>query len=281
MRQNFILFTAFLLFLQIGCGNQTARNRNAQIVANYNKAIINNANLGNANVNNNENLSNEEVPTFTDAQEALKKGDEFLDANLVAKAIDAFKQAIELDPDFALAHLQLGVAYDVKEKADQLKPITGDVSDSKKKKSVKSLEKAAKAFKKIVRKNPKDDVAFFNLGRAYTKLFDDIESEKAFQRAVKLKPEEGNYQTELGGALIKLAKYSAAIKALNKALKIDENNFLAEDLLKRAKAGRRRVGFKSKPKKRPTSKPRKKTTEKPTEKPKEKPVKKPVDKPKT
>jgi len=254
-----LCFFIFLL-LQIGCGNRAARNRNAQIVENYNKEL---SNSEASNVDINLETPDGVVPKFSDTQTALKKGDEYLDANQTQNAIDAYKQAIELDPDFALAHLALGLAFELKEKEDELKPQKGEISRSEQKNSVRAFKNAVQTFKKVIKENPEDDAAYFNLGRAYTKLLNDNESQRAFRQAVKLRPEDGEYQTELGAALINLARYSEAVRALDKALDIDENNFRAEDLLKKAKAGRKRVGFRTKPKVKPKAKPTTTPEEKP------------------
>jgi cytochrome c-type biogenesis protein CcmH/NrfG len=100
-----------------------------------------------------------------------------------------------------------------------------------------------KAYKKILAKNPKDDVAQYNLGRSYNKLNMDKEAEKALREAVKLKPDDSEYQTELGTILIKLAHYEEAVGVLKKALKLDENNSQAEELLEKAQAGQKRIDF--------------------------------------
>ena len=242
MRVTVYSFLVFFLLFFLGCGNQAARNRNAQIVENYNKSLNQNTNTGNS-----EN-SNTGETIYSNAEAALKAGDGFIDSNETLKAIEAYEQAIEMDPDLGLAYLGLGVAYALKEKEDQFKPQTEESLKRKKKRSVEALEDAVKVFKKNIDEDSKDDTAYFNLGRAYTKLLKDTESHKAFQRAVKLNPDDGEYHTELGAAAIKLARYSEAIKALNKALEIDDENFRAEDLLEKAKEGRRRVGFRSKPK---------------------------------
>ena len=249
---------ASFLLMHIGCNNEAAKNRNAEIVANYNKAInknVENANL-NANVNTSENanVEVEEVPEFTDASEALKKGDEYLEANKTEDAIAALKQSVELDPDLAEAHFKLGVAYALIESEEEATDTnTNTEVETKKKKpkkknSEKAFENSVKAYKKFVRKNPKSHEGFYNLGRAYNKLFNDKEAERALQKAVKLNGEDSLYRTELGAILIKLAKYPAAIRQLNKAIELDEDNFRAEDLLVKAKAGRKRTDFKTKKK---------------------------------
>ena len=82
-------------------------------------------------------------------------------------------------------------------------------------------------------------MAQYNLGRSYSKLNEDEDSEKALRLAVKLKPEDSEYQMELGATLNKLAKYDEAIKALKKAASIDPGNSQIEDLLEKAQAGKK------------------------------------------
>ena len=102
------------VLFQISCGNEAAKNRNANIAENYNKSLNKNTNQKNTNTNteantqSNETSADEEVPKFEDADEALAKGNEYYDADETEKAIDAFKQAIELNPDLAEAHFKIG-----------------------------------------------------------------------------------------------------------------------------------------------------------------------------
>ncbi len=265
----FILILAVIW--QTGCGTEAAQNEN--IADNVNLTVNENANTANENVNTNqaENLADEEVPKFDDAEKALEKGNEYLDASLTEKAIDAYKQAVELDEDLAQAHFQLGVAYALEEKEDDTAPELesadeeeptakkakkGKKSKKSKKKeeriltknSEKSFENSIKAYEKYLKKNPKDAVAHFNLGRAYNKLYEDEDARKAFEEAVKLNDEDSLYRTELGATLIKLAKYEEAIRQLKKAIELDEYNARAEDLLEQAEAGRKRVDFGAKEK---------------------------------
>ena len=221
-------------------------------------------NQANANVKS----ANTPVPTFASADEALAAGKKLLDDLETDKAIDALTQATKLNPDLAEAHFNLGIAYALVEKDEEEKAITQvEPSPTPKtnkkarknapaphtKNSEKAFDNAVKAYKKILAKNPKDDAAHYNLGRAYNKLNEDEDAAKALKEAVKLKPEDGEYQTELGAILIKLAKYDEAVSALKKAIKIDETNLQADALLEKAQAGSRRVNFGDKP--RPTAPP--------------------------
>ena len=252
---RYFIFTTIFASVLISisaCGSNESANSNA------NQTTVSNANVS-ENSTNTETVAkktDEPVPTFTDAAIALAEGNKYLDASENEKAIEAYKQAVALNPDLADAHFQLGVAYGLVEKQEEVVedklPGEEDETASKKgKKQVKekktnsdvSFENAIKVYKKIVAKNPKDDAAFYNLGRAFNKLDDDKEAQKALQSAVKLKPENGEYQTEYGTILIKLAQYDEAIRALKKAVEVDEANLRAAEMLEQAEAGKKRVDF--------------------------------------
>jgi tetratricopeptide (TPR) repeat protein len=265
MRNIFtILFAAALVFSNTACGpnsdNSNKPNVNtptatptAETNQNSNSA---NSNSTNANSNANTAVKKDEpVPTFTDAPTAFAEGNKYFDKNETEKAINAFQQAVKLNPDLAEAHFQLGVALALLEKEAESVVKPGDPEPAKtpkktkkeevakKKESEKAFENAVKAYKKFLVKNPKDDKAHFNLARSYNKLNDDKEAEKAIRQAVKLKPDDSEYQTELGAILIKFAKYDEAVSVLKKALKLDETNSPAQDLLEKAEAGKKRTDY--------------------------------------
>jgi len=246
-----ILISSLISFSACGSGETTNLNTNQTTVSNANTS---------ENSTNTETVvkkADEPVPTFSDAAIALAEGNKYLDASENEKAIEAYKQAVALNPDLADAHFQLGVAYGLVEKLEEVveDKLPGEVEETASKKKSKkpvqekktnsdvSFENAIKVYKKIVAKNPKDDAAFYNLGRAYNKLDDDKEAQKALQSAVKLQPENGEYQTEYGTILMKLAQYDEAIRALKKAVEIDEANLRAAEMLEQAEAGKKRVDF--------------------------------------
>jgi tetratricopeptide (TPR) repeat protein len=258
--KKFYIVIILIALWQVGCG--TEANSNGTNANNANQPInedVTNTNEQNTYVNSNANADeeDEEVPKFEDAKEALQKGTDYLDKIKIDKAIDALKQATELDADLPDAHFQLGVAYALKERAEDAKVKPADTEESppakkskkakkeEKRNSIKSFENAVKAYKKFIGKNPKDAEANFNLGRAYNKLGSDSDDDarKALEQAVKLDDENSLYRTELGAVLIELAKYPEAIKQLNKAIELDEDNIEAEDLLEKAKAGKKRTDF--------------------------------------
>jgi len=183
--------------------------------------------------------------SITDPAAALAEGDRLFDENQTEKAIQAYQQAINLNPDLAEGHFKLGIAYALLEmQYEQTGTVDPGNPDARSKpRSQKSFEKAVEAYKKLLKANPDDDTAHFNLARTYNKLNKDEEAEKEFRQAVKLKPDDSEYQTELGSILIKLAQYREAIAPLKKAVELDAGNERAASLLEDAEAGRQRIDY--------------------------------------
>ncbi len=196
---------------------------------------------------NDANANSAESPfaNITDAKEALAEGNRLLDEDQTDLAIEAFKQAVKLDPDLGEGYFKLGIAYALLERQIQsdTDPGTFASDDKNALRSQKAFLKAVEAYKKWVAANPNDDVAYFNLGRSYSKLNKDDEAETALRQATKLKPDDSEYLTELGSILIRLAKYHEAITPLKKAMEIDGSNARAEKLLEDAEAGAKRLDY--------------------------------------
>ncbi len=242
----FLASTAFSLF---GCVQKAAKNSD-QMNAVPTPAPTATVGAANANVK----AAETPLPEFTDAETAFAEGNKLFEASENEKAIEAYRQAVKLNPDLAEAYFKLGISYSLLENEQEPsetpdeKPAPKTSKKSKKDappptKANKAFENAVKAYQKILAKDPKDDAAYFNIGRSYNKLNQDDEALKALRQAVKLKPDDSQYQTELGAILIKFAKYDDAVDALKKAIKLDDSNLQAEDLLEDAQAGKKRVDY--------------------------------------
>lgn len=256
MRKIFIAsFFVFLAVLQFGCRG-TSENANQ---------VSSNTEITLTNTNSNSNLQAQStpLPDFPDADSAYAEGDKLFDANKTELAVEAYKQAVAKNPDFADAWFKLGVSYALIEKQNEVEALNEENPEEtptptparksrntkkdapvvRTKDSEKAFEKAVAAYKKIIAKNKEDDAAYYNLGRSYNKLDEDEDAQKALKEAVKLKPEDTLYQTEFGSILIKLAQYDEAVRALKKALEIDPENSEAAELLEKAEAGKKRINF--------------------------------------
>lgn len=245
MKKAFIFFTLITLFVfQLACSRFTTSENSNQANSN---AVENQSN---------SNSQNSQVPEFTDANAALTEGKNLLDANKIEQSIEAFNQAIKLNPELAEAHFQLGVAYGLLEddQPDEESPEeeTTNVTRKDKKgkketvkltRSEKAFQDAAELYEKITEKNEEDDLAFYNLGRSYNKLNKDEEAEKALRQAVKLKPDDIDYQIEFGNILMKLSHYDEATKAYKKAQSLDPDNPYIQELLDKAEAGEKRIDY--------------------------------------
>ncbi|HEV2704500.1 MAG TPA: tetratricopeptide repeat protein [Pyrinomonadaceae bacterium] len=168
----------------------------------------------------------------TESAEALalvEKGWEAYRSNRDEEAAAAFRQAVEIDPDFAEAHYKLGLAYDALQKDEE---------------ADKAYEEAVRAYRKFVESHEDDWDAHYHLGLALSKLRKHDEAVKAFRQATKLSPEDSDLFYELGLAHSKVAQYDEAVTALKKALDLNPDNYRAQEELERAQAGKvRRDAF--------------------------------------
>lgn len=158
----------------------------------------------------------------SEAQKYFNGGTEAYKENRDGEAVEAFQQAVRVQPDYPEAHLKLGLAFAALGQ--------DDAAD-------KEYQTAVAQYKNFTRRNPKDADAHFHLGLAHTKLGKYDEAVKAYKEAVRLQPDDGDKQYELGLAHTKLAQYKEAVAALNKAIEIDPDNFRATDALERARSG--------------------------------------------
>jgi tetratricopeptide (TPR) repeat protein len=162
-----------------------------------------------------------------DARAHFDRGVEAYRANRDEEAVEAFRQAAQLDPDFAEAYYRLGLALNA----------TGQSEESD-----KSFEQAIKLYEKLTKRDPKNANAFYFMGLSYEKLSKYDEAVKVLKEAVRNSPEEDDDKYyELAFAHFKIAQYDESVKALNKALEINPDNYPAADLLEKAKDGAARV----------------------------------------
>ncbi|HEX8353584.1 MAG TPA: tetratricopeptide repeat protein [Pyrinomonadaceae bacterium] len=162
-----------------------------------------------------------------DARTLFVSGLQAYKENRDEEAIQHFKRAIELSPDFAEAYYRLGLAYNATkqpEEADQ------------------AFVGGAEAYEKITKQEPKNSDAYYFLGLCYEQIGKYDEAVKALKESVKNSPQENDDKYyELAAAHFKIAQYDEAVKALNKTLEIKPDHYPAQELLEQAKSGAARM----------------------------------------
>lgn len=161
-----------------------------------------------------------------EARALLEKGKQLYREDQDAAAVEAFQQAIRLDPDLAEAHFRLGLGYETLDKAEEAEA---------------EYKKAVESYKKHLTENPDDAEAHYNLGQTYASLHQYSDAVREYRQAIKLKNDDAEMYYDLGVALTRLAQYSEAAGAFSKSLEIDPDNYRAEDALEEAQEGVKRI----------------------------------------
>lgn len=154
----------------------------------------------------------------------LSKGRELYRNDEDTQAIEAFQQAIKLNPELAEAHFRLGLSYDA----------IGQEQEAE-----AAYKKAVETYKKYLDKeeNEEDAEAHYNLGQTYAGLHLYSEAVREYRQATRITPDDAAIHYDLGLALMRLAQYDEAAAAFSKSLEIDPENYRAEDSLAEAKEG--------------------------------------------
>ena len=214
MRAVRIIFSAFVVFvlLQTGCSKkQSDQNANAPAPDGTPQQVAQEA----------------AAPPDGDARAHFDRGMDAYRGNRDEEAVEAFRRATELDPDFAEAHYRLGLALN---------------AAGQSKEADKSFEAALKVYEKMTKRDPKDARTYYFMGLCYENLGKYEDAVKVLKDSVRHSPvEDDDKYYELALAHFKLAQYDDSVKSLNKALEIKPDNYPAADLLVKAKDGAARV----------------------------------------
>jgi tetratricopeptide (TPR) repeat protein len=148
------------------------------------------------------------------------------------EAVTAFRRAIELGPDFALAYNELGSvlsdlgryreAIKALKEAIRLKP---DFAQSLNNLGVVYTEMghyddAVEPFKEAIRLRPEDVIARNNLGSSYYELGNYKAAIETYSQATTLKPDDARSHRNLGRTYVKLRRYKDAIDSLARAIRL-------------------------------------------------------------
>lgn len=137
-------------------------------------------------------LSNEAKKAFNDANQAFKQGK-------TSEALDKYKEAVTLEPGFALAHYWMGNVY----------------------KKQKDFVNATKAYQTAIEKDKKMVSAYAALGyvQELQRKFNDAIN--TYQAAISIDPDEKRAHYGLGEVNRKQENYKQAVPFYQKALEID------------------------------------------------------------
>ncbi|MDC3020982.1 tetratricopeptide repeat protein [Paracoccaceae bacterium] len=114
------------------------------------------------------------------------------------KAVDAFKKAISIKPDYADAYNNMGNAL----------------------KGQGKLEEAIEAYNKALSINPDYTEAYYNMGNALKEQGKLDEAIEAYKKALSIKPDNSRAYNNMGNALQDQGNLEEAMKAYTKAISI-------------------------------------------------------------
>ena len=133
------------------------------------------------------------------SDELVTIGDAYTGKGEYKRAIEAYKQAIRINPDDAEAHYGLGLAY-------------GHLGQNR---------KAIEALKQAIRINPDHAKAHYSLGVIYGNLGRDREAVDAYGQAIRINPDYAAAHLNLGVFYAKLGRSREAIEEYKQAIRID------------------------------------------------------------
>jgi tetratricopeptide (TPR) repeat protein len=147
-----------------------------------------------------------------DAEAHFNLGYAYHDSGKYKEAIESYKQAIRIDPDYAEAHNGLGFAYGESGKHQE----------------------AIESFKQAVKIDPDNAFAHAGLGVAYGELDKYEEAIEAYKQAIRIYPDYADAHNNLGEAYYWLDKHQEAIESCKQAIRIDPDYVYAHFNLGRA-----------------------------------------------
>ncbi|MCA1592058.1 MAG: tetratricopeptide repeat protein [Acidobacteria bacterium] len=147
-------------------------------------------------------------------EDFFRKGNASLKAEQYQEAVEAFKEATRLKPDFTIAYNNLGVTYG----------------------RVGQYAEAIEAYKRAIGLNPGSADTYFNLGVAYGKAQRYDEAIAAYAEAIRLKPEYADAYFNSGLMHEKLEQHAQAVESYKRVLSINPDYPNARKYLEQSQA---------------------------------------------
>ncbi|HXG67773.1 MAG TPA: tetratricopeptide repeat protein [Blastocatellia bacterium] len=137
-----------------------------------------------------------------DAEQYHRAGVGYYDSGEYEKAIEAYRQALQLNPDSTDAWYHLGMAYS----------------------SLGRYKEAVEAYSRAIRRKPDYAAAHFNLGHAYSNLKQYDNAIKAFQQAIQYEPDNLEAYFALGYAYFDSGRDEKAAATFEEAIRRKPDN---------------------------------------------------------
>jgi tetratricopeptide (TPR) repeat protein len=134
-------------------------------------------------------------------QKHFDNGDTYFDQGMYSEAIEEYKKAIDIKPDWALAHNNLGLVYE-KINKDTL---------------------AIQEYTKALRLDPNLAEAHYNLASVYYDQRSYTQAIDAYKRALQIDPNMAEAHYNLGAAYYETRQYDLARKEAIEAQKLGYN----------------------------------------------------------
>lgn len=199
-------------------------------------------------------MSRAEVTHGQKAEDLYNQGTTLLNQGKVAEAIAKLKGAVQMKPDLAPAHFNLGDAYEKRGALDNAIASYKEALKYKPEgkyylslglvyKKKKMLPEAIEAYKKAVEADPKNAKIFFNLGNAYQEREAFSDAIASYNKAISLKyPNPASVYFNLGvthqkkGDNLEAARaYEAYLKASPRAANAKQIQEIIKGLREQAK----------------------------------------------
>ncbi|MCY2930848.1 MAG: tetratricopeptide repeat protein [Planctomycetota bacterium] len=125
-----------------------------------------------------------------------------------ATAIEHYRVAIALKPDYAAAYFGMGLAYHM----------------------LKCYPEAIETFKKVIAIDPNDVYSYTNMGGAYEKMNRYAEAIAAYKKAMVIDPNNSWPYVALARAYANMKRYAEAIAAYEQSLRIEPTGWFADSV---------------------------------------------------
>jgi len=162
----------------------------------------------------------------------VKKGNDYFLKDNKEKALDCYKKAIELKPNYLSALLFMGVTYmsmeDFKNaikffnKTIQIDPnnLLAYQGEGIAYCAIKEFDKSIVSYQQSLEINPDQEKTWLYMGDTYRKREDYAEAIRCYRKAVELKPDQDEAWNKMGITYRKKEDYAEAIRCYQRAIEI-------------------------------------------------------------